>query len=220
MVRNAFPKQHITPETELYTIVDLSRVWIMADIFEKDASMIRIGMPARINLSYAGGRKINGHVNYIQPQVDPMTRTLKVRIEADNASMALKPDMFVDVDFTVSMPARMTVPTEAVLDTGLKKTVFVDRGNGYLEPRQVESGERIGDRVEITKGLTPGERIVISGNFLIDSESRLKSSAAGMPGHQHGSAGSPSKSSTPSKPAASGAMPGMDMPPAGEQKHD
>ena len=220
VVRNAFSKQHITPETELYTIVDLSRVWIMADIFEKDASMIRVGMPAQINLSYAGGRKINGHVNYIQPQVDPMTRTLKVRIEADNPNMALKPDMFVDVDFTVSTPARMTVPTEAVLDTGLKKTVFVDRGNGYLEPRQVESGERIGDRVEITKGLTPGERIVISGNFLIDSESRLKSSAAGMPGHQHGSAGSPSKSSTPSKPAASGAMPGMDMPPAGEQKHD
>jgi len=114
----------------------------------------------------------------------------------------------------------MTVPAEAVLDTGLKKTVFVDRGNGYMEPRQVEIGERIGDRIEITKGLAPGERIVISGNFLIDSESQLKSSAAGMSGRQHGSAGSSGKSSTPSKPAASGAMPGMDMPPTGEQKHD
>jgi hypothetical protein len=114
----------------------------------------------------------------------------------------------------------MTVPAEAVLDTGLKKTVFVDRGNGYLEPRQVETGERIGDRIEITKGLASTERIVISGNFLIDSESQLKSSAAGMSGHQHGSAGGTGKDSSPSRPAAGGAMPGMDMPPAGEKKHD
>jgi RND family efflux transporter MFP subunit len=220
MMRNAFPKQRITPETELYTVVDLSRVWIMADVFENEASMIRVGMPARVNLSYGSGRKINGRVSYIQPQVDPTTRTLKVRIEADNPDMILKPDMFVDVDFSISIPARMTVPAEAVLDTGLKKTVFVDRGNGYLEPRQVEIGERIGDRIEITKGLASKERVVISGNFLIDSESQLKSSAAGMSGHQHGSAGSSGKSSTPSKPAASGAMPGMDMPTTGERKHD
>ena len=220
MMRNAFPKQRITPETELYTVVDLTKVWIMADVFENEASMIRVGMPARMNLPYAGGQRFNGRVSYIQPQVDPTTRTLKVRIEADNPKMALKPDMFVDVEFSVSMPARMTVPIEAVLDTGLKQTVFVDRGNGYLEPRQVEIGERLGDRIEITKGLTPGECIVISGNFLIDSESQLKSSAAGMPGHRHGSAGDAGKTSTPSKPAASGAMPGMDMPSAGEKKHD
>ena len=156
-------------------------------------------------------------MSYIQPQVDPTTRTLKVRIEADNPDMILKPDMFVDVDFSVAMPARMTVLAEAVLDTGLKKTVFVDRGNGYLEPRQVETGERIGDRIEITKGLTPSDRIVISGNFLIDSESQLKSSAAGMAGHQHGAAGSSGKTS-PSTPPAGGAMPGMDMPANGERK--
>jgi RND family efflux transporter MFP subunit len=220
MMRNAFPKQRIMPETELYTIVDLSKVWIMADVFENEASMIQVGMPARMNLSYAGGQKINGRVGYIQPQVDPTTRTLKVRIEADNPKMVLKPDMFVDVEFNVSMPARMTVPIEAVLDTGLKQTVFVDRGNGYLEPRQVEIGERLGDRIEITKGLAPGEHIVVSGNFLIDSESQLKSSAAGMSGHQHGSAGGSGKNSTPSKPAASGAMPGMYMPPEGEKKND
>jgi membrane fusion protein, copper/silver efflux system len=160
----------------------------MADVFENEASMVQMGMPARINLSYAGNRKINGRVSYIQPQVDPTTRTLKVRIEADNPDMTLKPDMFVDVEFNVSMPALMTVPAEAVLDTGMKKTVFVDRGNGYLEPREVETGERIGDRIEITKGLVPNERIVISGNFLIDSESQLKSSAAGMAGHQNGAA--------------------------------
>ncbi len=201
MMRNAFPKQRITPETELYTVVDLSKVWIMADVFENEASMIQVGMPARVSLSYGKSRSINARVSYIQPEVDPTTRTLKVRIEADNPDMQLRPDMFVDVDFSVAMSARMTVPAEAVLDTGLKRTVFVDRGNGYLEPRQVEIGERIGDRIEITKGLSPTERIVISGNFLIDSESQLKSSAAGMAGHQHGGSTSKPAPSTPA-PAA------------------
>jgi RND family efflux transporter MFP subunit len=219
IMRNAFPKQRITPETELYTIVDLSKVWIMADVFENEASMIRVGMPARMSLSYGSGRKINGRVSYIQPEVDPTTRTLKVRIEADNPDLQLKPDMFVDVDFSVAMSARMTVPAEAVLDTGLKQTVFVDLGNGYIEPRQVEIGERIGDRIEILKGLTTNERIVISGNFLIDSESQLKSSASGMTGHQHGGSGNSGKTSS-SKPAAGGAMPGMDMPASGERKDD
>ena len=217
MMRNAFPKQRITPETELYTVVDLSRVWIMADVFENEASMIQVGMPARVTPSYGTGQVFNGRVSYIQPSVDPATRTLKVRIEAANPNMTLKPEMFVNVEFNVSMPARMTVPAEAVLDTGLKKTVFVDRGNGYLEPREVEVGDRSGDRLEVLKGLTPGERIVTSGNFLIDSESQLKSSAAGMAGHQHGSAG---KTASPEKPAASQSMPGMDMPVTGGPKHD
>ena len=212
ITRNAFPKQRITPETELYTVVDLSKVWIMADVFESEASMIRIGMPARVSVSYGSGRKFSGRVSYIQPDVDPTTRTLKVRIEAGNPGMLLKPDMFVDVDFSVSMPARMSVPAEAVLDTGLRQTVFVDRGNGYIEPRQVETGGRVGGRVEILKGLSPSERIVISGNFLIDSESQLKSSAAGMAGHQHGSAGGAGKPSPPAKPASGGTMPGMNMP--------
>lgn len=195
MMRNAFPKQRITPDTELYTVADLSRVWIMADVFENEASMIQVGMQARMSLSYGSGRKIDGVVSYIQPQIDPTSRTLKVRIEADNPDMTLKPDMFVNVEFSVSMPARMTVLADAVLNTGLKKTVFVDRGNGYLEPRLVETGERIGDRIEITKGLTAGERIVISSHFLIDSESQLKSSASGMAGHQHG--GPSPKAATP-----------------------
>jgi RND family efflux transporter MFP subunit len=207
MMRNAFPKQRITPETELYTVADLNKVWIMADVFENESPMIRMGMPVRVSLSYAGGRKLQGRVDYIQPQVDMTTRTLKVRIEADNPDMALKPEMFVDVEFQVGMPSRVTVPSEAVLNSGLKKTVFVDRGNGYLEPRQVETGERVGTRVEITKGLRTGERVVISGNFLIDSESQLKSAAAGMAGHQHGT---PSSKAPDSKGSSQ----------AGEHKHD
>lgn len=188
MMRNAFSKQRVTPETELYTLVDLSRVWIVADVFENEASMVQVGMPAQIKVSYGAGRTIRGRVSYILPQVDSTTRTLKVRIEADNPGMTLRPDMFVDVEFSVTNQARMTVPTDAVMDTGQKRTVFVDLGNGYLEPRAVETGERIGDRIEILGGLSPGERIVVSGNFLIDSESQLKSSASGMGGHQHGAA--------------------------------
>ena len=110
-------------------------------------------------------------VSEILPVFDPVTRTLKVRLETDNLDYRLKPDMFVDVEFPLNLPETVTVPVDAILDSGLKKTVFVDRGNGYFEPRKVETGWRFGDRVEILKGLEPGEKIVISGNFLIDSES-------------------------------------------------
>jgi Cu(I)/Ag(I) efflux system membrane fusion protein len=96
--------------------------------------------------------------------------------------MTLRPDMFVEVNFSIALPQHVTVPTDAVLDSGLKKTVFVDRGNGYLEPREVEIGEHLGDRIEILRGLKPDERIVISGTFLIDSESQMKSAASGMGG--------------------------------------
>jgi len=186
ITRNAFPKQRITADTELYTVVDLSKVWIMADVFEYEAPMVRMGQPARVSLSYIPGKSFTGRVNYIQPQVDPVTRTLKIRLEAENPGLLLKPDMYGDVEFRIGVPPRVTVPAEAVLDSGLRKTVFVDRGNGLLEPREVEIGERTGDRIEIRKGLRAGERIVTSGNFLIDSESQLRSAATGMAGHQHG----------------------------------
>jgi Cu(I)/Ag(I) efflux system membrane fusion protein len=185
MVRNAFPKQHITADTELYTITDLTKVWIIADIFEADASLIRTGQPVTIESSYGLPGALSGRVDYIQPQIDPVTRTLKVRIDAGNPHMALKPDMFVDVNFRIPLPRQITVPTDAVLDSGMKKTVFVDRGNGYLEPREVRTGEHLGDRIEILGGLKANERIVVSGTFLIDSESQLKSAASsmgGMPG--------------------------------------
>jgi RND family efflux transporter MFP subunit len=185
ITRNAFAQQKITPETELYNIVDLSKVWIMADVFENEAPMIRLDQQAAVSLANGRGKSFRAKVNYIQPQVDPVTRTLKVRLEAENPEMLLKPDMYADVEFRVQTPARITVPSEAVLNSGERKTVFVDRGNGYLEPREVEIGERIGDRLEILKGLKPGERIAISGNFLIDSESQLKAAAGGMAEHKH-----------------------------------
>lgn len=186
--RNAFPRQRVMPDTELYAIVDLSRVWVMADVFEYEAAAIRLGQPAVVSPAYYPGRRFAARVNYIQPSVDPSTRTLKVRLELANPGLLLKPEMFVDVEFRIAEPRRLVVPVDAVLDSGLTKTVFVDRGNGYLEPRHVETGELLGDRIVILKGLQPGERIVTSGTFLIDSESRLKAAAAGMAPHAHAAA--------------------------------
>jgi len=182
--RNALPNQRVMPDTELYTLVDLSRVWVVADVFEYEAPLVRVGQPVTVTLASYAGKKVAGQVSNIQPQVDPMTRTLKVRIELENPAMLLKPEMFADVEFRMAAVSRLSAPVEAVLDSGKKKTVFVDRGDGYFEPRVVETGERMGDRVEIRSGLKAGERVVTSGNFLIDSESQLKAAASGM-GHQH-----------------------------------
>lgn len=178
--RNAFPGQKIAPDTELYAIADLSKVWVMADVFESDAPSVRIGLPATITSSNDPAVRLQARVSYIQPQVDPATRTLKVRLELNNPAYRLKPDMFVDVGFRVGGSNMLVVPSEAVLDTGTTQTVFVDRGNGLLEPRKVEAGRRFGDQVEILRGLSQGERIVVSGTFLLNSESQLKSAMAGM----------------------------------------
>jgi|YNPMSStandDraft_1061717.scaffolds.fasta_scaffold00328_9 RND family efflux transporter MFP subunit len=192
--RRAFPSQKITPETKLYTLADLSRVWILAEVFESDAPRIREGQPARVRLTHGEGRPLKAQVSYVQPGLDPVTRTLKVRLEAPNPDLSLKPEMFVEVELDVALGRRLTAPVEAVLDSGVRKTVFVDRGNGYLEPREVETGEQVGDRIVIRKGLRPGERVVTSANFLIDSESQLKAALGAMggaaspaaAGHQHG----------------------------------
>jgi membrane fusion protein, copper/silver efflux system len=180
-VRDVSPTQRFLKGNELFRIVDLSRVWIVADIFGNESRYLQPGKSVKVSLPN-GGTTFQAKVSDILPQFDPVTRTLKVRLEAANPGYALKPDMFVDVDLPMSLPPVITVPEDAVLDSGLRKTVFVERETGFFEPREVETGRRIGNRVEIVKGLTPGERIVLSGNFLIDSESRLELAAAGMVG--------------------------------------
>ncbi len=180
--RNSFPNLRVTPETELYSIADLSRVWIVADVFEADIPKIRIGQIARVSLPGQPAGSFVARVDYLQPQLDAQTRTLKARMQAANPGGLLKPEMFVDVEFPLASSRQLTVPVDAVLDAGERQTVFVDRGDGYLEPRQVEIGDRLDDRVVILTGLKEGERIVTSANFLIDSESQLKSALAGMSG--------------------------------------
>jgi multidrug efflux pump subunit AcrA (membrane-fusion protein) len=161
---------------EFYQIADLNHVWILADVYRDQQPFIRRGATARITSAEAS-QKLTATVSQSEPTFDEKTLTLKVRLEAANPNLALKPGMFVDVEFPVDLPPALVVPADAIVDSGLRKTVFVDRGNGNFEPRLVETGRRIGDDVEVTKGLVDGERIVISGTFLVDSESRMKAVA-------------------------------------------
>jgi Cu(I)/Ag(I) efflux system membrane fusion protein len=228
--RKAFPQLKVMPDTDLYTIVDLSHVWIMADVFEYEAANIHLGQAARVTIQALPRKVFNARIDYLQPQVDPMTRTLKVRLNMDNPGVLLKPEMYADVEFIVNIPAKLTVPADAVLNAGDRKTVFIDRGNGYFEPRQVKTGESEGDRIQILSGLSGGERVVTSGNFLIDSESQMKAAASGMGGMagMPGMTNEPAKSVTPANqpktpPAKSDAkgmddMPGMANEPATKKK--
>jgi RND family efflux transporter MFP subunit len=158
---------------EFYRIADLNRVWILADVYGHQQPFIRRGASARIT-NADGNRALSATVSPSAPIFDEATSTLKVRLEAANPRLTLKPGMFVDVEFPVDLPPALVVPADAIVDSGLRKTVFVECGDGHFEPRLVETGSRIGDDVEVTKGLTAGERIVISGTFFVDSESRMK----------------------------------------------
>ncbi len=208
--RNVFPNQKVTPDSDLYTLADLSRVWILADIFESDIPSIQMGAAAHLTFP-SGAAPVTAKVSYVQPQVDPATRTMKVRLETVNPGVRLKPDMFVNVEFRLPGAKRLMVPAEAVLDTGDRQTVFVDLGNGYFEPRPVVAGERTGDKVVIRSGLNAGDRVVASGTFLVDSESQLKAAAAGM--------GAPQGQPAHAAPAGTGD--GKAKPPApGAHVHD
>jgi YHS domain-containing protein len=175
--RNLLAGQRVEPGEELYRIADLHRVWVMADAYENQLPLLRPGTAARITSGGAGAALVS-RVGGAPPVFDRTSRTMKLRLEAGNPGLALKPGMFVDVEFDVTLPPTLAIPSDAIVDSGLRRIVFVDRGQGYFEPREVETGWRIGDRVEVLKGLAPGERIVVSGNFLLDSESRMKSAAA------------------------------------------
>jgi RND family efflux transporter MFP subunit len=158
---------------ELYRIADLDHVWILADVPRDRLSFIRRGGSVRIRISNDDHAR-PATVTESEPIFDEVSLTMKVRLEAANARRTLKPGMFVDVEIPLDLPPGLVVPADAIVDSGLAKTVFVDRGNGNFEPRRVETGWRNGDDVEVTRGLTAGERIVVSGTFFIDSESRMK----------------------------------------------
>jgi RND family efflux transporter MFP subunit len=173
--RNALPKQKMSPDT-LYTIADLSTVYVTADIPEYLGSVVRIGQPAALMLPSLSGKKIKGTIESILPVADPVSHTLKLRMVIANPDYALKVGMYGDLEIQSGSLKRLTVPREAILDSGLKRIVFVDRGDGNLESKEVSTGQNFGNRVEVLGGLKAGDRIVTSGNFLIDSESQLKAS--------------------------------------------
>jgi RND family efflux transporter MFP subunit len=177
MTRNAYPGQKITAETELYSLVDLSGVWVNADVFEADAQKMRPGLSAQVTVPGVA-KPMFARVTYVQPLVDASTRTMKVRLELANPEMRLRPDMWLQADIEVGGARRLSVPSSAVLDGGTEKRVFLDLGDGHYEPRKVETGARFadasGERVEILQGLKAGERIVTSGTFLLNSESQMR----------------------------------------------
>jgi Cu(I)/Ag(I) efflux system membrane fusion protein len=174
--RNVSPGLRFDRGFEFYRIANLDRVWILADVYRDQLPLIRRFGAARITTA-DGSHVLPATVSPSEPTFDDVTLTLKVRLETANPRWALKPGMFVDVEFPVDLPPALVVPADAIVDSGLRKTVFVEKGDGYFEPRAVETGRRTGDEVEVTKGLMPGERIVVSGTFFIDSESRMKGAA-------------------------------------------
>jgi membrane fusion protein, copper/silver efflux system len=179
--RNVSDGQRFERGKELFSIADFSHVWVQVDVFERDSGLVQTDQPLIVHLP-SQNKSFTATVSKTLPQFDDITRTMKLRLEADNPDFVLKPGMFVDVELPLSLAEAIVVPAEAVLDAGLRQTVFVDRGNGYFESRQVHLGSRVGDQVQVVQGLTPGERIVTSGTFLLDSESRMKLAASGVQG--------------------------------------
>jgi Cu(I)/Ag(I) efflux system membrane fusion protein len=173
---------HVEPGEELYTIADLSHVWILADIYEYELAFVKKGQQAAVTLSYEPGAVLTGRVAFIYPTLDTKTRTAKVRFELDNPEEKLKPDMYANIELKVNLGSRLAIPREAVIESGQKQLVFLHHGGGRLEPRPIKTGATTGEWYEVLEGLREGDHIVTSANFLIDSESRLKAAVEGMGG--------------------------------------
>jgi membrane fusion protein, copper/silver efflux system len=170
----------VSPADRLYEIADLSRVWVLAELYEKDMGAVRVGTAARITRLQETGGGWRGRASFVSPTVKPETRTFEVRIEVDNSSRLLKPDMLVDVHFETGRAPALVVPESAVIQTGERTLVFLDRGEGRFEPREVTLGSRVAGGYEVLRGLAAGDRVVVSTNFLLDSESSLRAAIAGM----------------------------------------
>lgn len=193
--RNVVQGAYAETGKDLLQIADLSTVWINAEIYEYELPLVRVGAPATLTLAAFPGEQFTGEVSYIYPYLNEKTRTARVRLVAENPEGKLKPGMYATALLAADLGERLVVDANAVLDTGVRQIVFVDLGDGRLEPRAVAVGPRVGGQAIILKGLEAGEQIVTSGNFLVDSESQMKSAFSGamtgmtapapMPEHQH-----------------------------------
>lgn len=174
----------VMPGEKLFDLADLSTVWILAEVYESELPFVRTGMPARVTLSYLPGVEFTSRIDYIYPFLSPETRTAKVRLTLSNPKDTLKPQMFANVEIKVDLGRRLLIPSEAVIDTGRRQIVYVDRGEGLFEPREVKVGLRTQEMAEVIQGLRPGEKVAASAAFLIDSEAQLKG-VAPLGGHKH-----------------------------------
>ncbi|HET7292670.1 MAG TPA: efflux RND transporter periplasmic adaptor subunit [Vicinamibacteria bacterium] len=187
----AYHGMRVTPADTLYDIADLSHLWVLADVYESDLPLVRLGMRGELSVPYLPGQSWSGAVTYIAPTVEEQTRTVKVRLEVENEGDVLKPDMFADVVLKADLGQGLALPEGAVIDTGERKLVFVDAPDGHLEPREVQLGAKVGSEFQVLAGLAKGERVATSANFLLDSESSLKAAIGALagqspaPGHRH-----------------------------------
>jgi Cu(I)/Ag(I) efflux system membrane fusion protein len=180
IARTAYHGMKVMPADTLFDIVDLSSVWVVADVYEYELPRLKLGQKATVTLAYWPGKEWAGPVTYIYPAVDEKSRTVKVRIDVTNPEGDLKPEMFAQVVIKGAAREALAVPDDAVLDSGTRKIVFLSPGRGRLVPREVEVGERSGGMTEIRKGLEEGDTVALGANFLVDSESQLKAALAGM----------------------------------------
>jgi RND family efflux transporter MFP subunit len=173
--------RYVNPEMDLYTIVDLSTVWVVGEVYEYELPFVKVGQPVLIEFPYqAQKRTLRGEITYVYPYLEEKTRTGKIRMEFTNPNFVLKPEMFVNAKLMINLGNRLVAPQDAVLDTGTEQYVFVDKGDGYFEPRAVKLGPEAGGYYAIESGLKAGERVVTAANFILDSESRLKGAFANM----------------------------------------
>jgi Cu(I)/Ag(I) efflux system membrane fusion protein len=186
--KNALPGMYIEPEMDLYVIADLSRVWVLADLYEYEVPFVKVGQEALFTPIGVEGSppELTAKVVFIDPKVDLATRTVKVRLDLANPDGRLRPGAYGTVRLEIPIGEAVAVPSDAVIDTGTRKIVFVQTGAGRFEPRSVKLGARAGTRVQVLEGLSDGERVVTRAQFMLDSESRLRAAAASGAAPRHG----------------------------------
>jgi Cu(I)/Ag(I) efflux system membrane fusion protein/cobalt-zinc-cadmium efflux system membrane fusion protein len=195
--RAALPNKYAQPDTRLYTVADLSRVWVFAQAFQSDLGRLKVGQIARLTVDSYPGRTFQGRVDFIYPDLDMNTRTARVRVALDNPALALKPGMFTSVTLEAPLGEQLVVPASAVLQSGTRAVAFVDHGGGNLEPREISLGGRAGDELIVSRGLSEGETVITSANFLIDSESELQAAAGAFEPPATATDGTPDSNNVP-----------------------
>ena len=204
--KKAVQGMRFMPGEALYQITDLSSVWVVADVFEQDIGLVKLGAQAKVRINAYPDKLFEGKVSYVYPTLKAATRTVPVRVELANPGLLLKPSMFAQVELPVSAKGSVvTVPVSAVIDSGIRQIVLIEQGEGRFEPREVKLGARSDSHLEIIDGVKEGERVVVSANFLIDAESNLKAAVGGFGDAAHGVAPKAGTESEKAAPAAKGA---------------
>ena len=193
--------QYVNTGDPLFNIADLSTVWVEIEVYENEFPNIHIGQQVEIRSQSFPGRPFTGRISFIYPFLDPKTRTVKARVEMPNPGMKLKPDMFVNAVIKVPLGSAIVVPVTAVMDTGNRRVVWIEASPGMFEPRDVQIGQQTDDKVQILSGINPGDKVAVSGGYLIDSESQLKGSS-GADHSQHTGGAKPETKGQPSAPPA------------------